>query len=121
MARILVGEDDELVGKVTSLVLRRAGHEVDLARDAARLRELFARGHYDVILLDVVFGAVNGADLARELREAGTTATIVGWSADGPADEAEARHAGFDTFLWKPVENRLLVETIERLTPDSPK
>lgn len=115
VARILIGEDDQLVGKVTSSVLRRAGHEVDIAPDVVRLRQLFASGHYDVIMLDVVFGDVNGADVARELRDAGATAPIVGWSADGPADEAEARRAGFDTFLWKPVENRILVETIQGL------
>ncbi|HEY0253864.1 MAG TPA: response regulator [Kofleriaceae bacterium] len=115
--RILIGEDDPGLAKVVALVLRRAGFDVDTALDAITLRHRLSAAHYDLLLLEVRFGATDGLELTRELRARGDDLVIVGWSADGPNDESAALESGCTAFYWKPLSNRVLVELFRELLP----
>jgi PAS domain S-box-containing protein len=65
--RILLVEDDILVGAVTEGMLADMGHLVTCAEDAAGAREALARGQFDLLFTDVRMpGGCNGVQLARE-------------------------------------------------------
>lgn len=115
MPRILIGEDDPGLGKVASLVLRRAGFDVDVAPNADALNVFLRAGQYDLVLLDVRLGSSDGLELMRLLRKSGLSIPIIGWSADGSSDEAPALAAGCNLFLSKPVRNLELLAAVRVL------
>src|SRR5271165_6379213 len=67
---ILLVEDEAFVREVTGEVLRSAGYEVLIARNAAEAAGVYAgrRGGVELLLSDVVLPGENGRVLARRLR-----------------------------------------------------
>jgi PAS domain S-box-containing protein len=69
-ARILVIDDDELVGRALSSSLSRAGHDVTTVNDGARaLNLLLAGGAFDLIFCDLMMRGMSGVDVALVLEE----------------------------------------------------
>jgi CheY-like chemotaxis protein len=67
--RILLTEDDALVGLVAEAVLREAGHEVALVCDGATALALVRRSDpFDVLVTDLSMPRLDGAALVRRLR-----------------------------------------------------
>jgi PAS domain S-box-containing protein len=121
--RILVVEDNADAAETLRLVLELAGHEVELARDAAegveRTRELLP----DVVLCDIGLPDRDGYDVAREIRAAPELAGVRLVALTGhalPEDQRRAAEAGFDAHLGKPVAPDTLQRLITSLGPPPP-
>lgn len=70
-ATLLVVEDDTAVRELTVRVLRRQGHEVLAAANAAdALRVAGSCADLDLVIADIVMPGMNGVELARQLRHA---------------------------------------------------
>ncbi|ALN56501.1 histidine kinase-, DNA gyrase B-, and HSP90-like ATPase [Lysobacter enzymogenes] len=113
---ILLVEDDATVAEVIAGLLRAQGHRVThVANGLAALAET-ATARFDLALLDLDLPGINGLDLARQLRVQGFAQPLVAVTARADADaEPQARRAGFDLFLRKPVTGAMLAEAIERV------
>lgn len=114
--RILLVEDDETVAEVIQGLLRARGHQVVHAGHAlAAMAESMGMA-FDIGLLDLDLPGLDGLDLARQLRAQGFTAPLLAVTAraDGGAEE-QAREAGFDDFLRKPLTGEMLAEAVRRL------
>ena len=69
-ARILVVDDDELVGRALSASLGRAGHDVTTVHDGADALDLIlSDGAFDVVFCDLMMRGMSGMDLARVLED----------------------------------------------------
>ncbi|QYR53453.1 hybrid sensor histidine kinase/response regulator [Lysobacter soyae] len=112
--RILLVEDDETVAEVLSGMLTQAGHHVAHAvHGLAALVELSAR-RFDLAILDLDLPAIDGFDLARQLRVSGFAGPILAVSARTDADaETSSRDAGFNRFLRKPIRTADLLAAID--------
>jgi two-component system cell cycle sensor histidine kinase/response regulator CckA len=66
--RILVVDDDAAVGRFVCAVLEQAGHLVHLTSDLEGARRVAAAEQLDMLLSDVVLGAVDGLDVADAVR-----------------------------------------------------
>jgi CheY-like chemotaxis protein len=80
---ILVVDDDPAVRTYTATVLSRAGHDVHEASDLADATALAARLPVDVLVSDIVLGAVDGLDVeeaVRRLRPAIRTVFMSGYA-----------------------------------------
>jgi|GEM_PF-3839211 len=66
---ILLVEDNALNQKVGGMVLKRLGHQFDLANDGAEAIRMFRAKPYDVILMDIQMPVMNGIDAAKEIRK----------------------------------------------------
>jgi two-component system, cell cycle sensor histidine kinase and response regulator CckA len=66
--RILVVDDDAAVGRFVCAVLEQAGHLVHLASDLEGARRIAASQQLDLLISDVVLGAVDGLDVAEAVR-----------------------------------------------------
>jgi DNA-binding response OmpR family regulator len=66
--RILVVDDDSDIVAVASLVLRRAGHEVDTAGSGAEALKRALQKTYDLVLLDINMPGLDGWETLRLLR-----------------------------------------------------
>ena len=108
--RVLLVEDDAEVRETVSSALRAAGFAIDTAADAQEALARLGRGaRYDALFTDVVMpGALNGLDLAREVRARyPATAVVVATGYSDRAVELPGVKA-----LAKPFEVRQAVEAL---------
>jgi CheY-like chemotaxis protein len=121
--RLLLVEDDGVVAEVVAALLQQQGHQVrHVPHGLAALSEL-ASAAYDLAVLDLDLPGIDGLQLARLLRARGETLPLLALTARAdPQAEPEARAAGMDGFLRKPVTGELLAAAIAGLgiAPSSP-
>ena len=114
--RLLLVEDEPIVAETIAGLLRAQGHTVrHAAHGLAALTEV-ATERFDAALLDLDLPGMDGLALAGMLRAQGFAAPLLAVTArsDGGA-EAQARAAGFDGFLRKPVTGALLAQALAAL------
>jgi two-component system OmpR family response regulator/two-component system response regulator QseB len=111
--RILLAEDDPLLGDGLRAGLRQQGFQVDWVRDgAAALRELQAVEHAAAVL-DLGLPRLDGLDVLRAARAAGVTTPVLALTArDTVAQRVGGLDAGADDYVVKPVD---LAELAARL------
>ena len=111
--RLLLVEDDPTVAEVLRGLLQAQGHRVvHAAHGLAALSEC-ATQPFDVALLDLDLPGMDGLSLAAALREQGFGGPLVAVTArSDAAAEPQARAAGFDGFLRKPVTGAMLAEAL---------
>jgi CheY-like chemotaxis protein len=116
--RILLVEDILANQLVTSTLLRREGHLVDIAGNAQEAIAAVASQPYDLIFMDIFMPGMSGFDTARQIRgTAGPAATvpIVALTANVcPEDQALCASAGMNEMLGKPVSLQELLDAIAR-------
>ncbi|MDD3409816.1 MAG: response regulator [Eubacteriales bacterium] len=122
--RALLIDDDPILLETAELALKKAGMRVDAAQkgedgvDMAVEHALSAP--YDVILVDWKMAGMDGLHVVRQLRaRLGDGIKIVVMTAYSIADvEHEARQAGVDGFLTKPLFRSKLLHAIQALFTD---
>ena len=117
-SRILIVEDNALNLELASEVLRAHGHAVLQARTAEEGLRLARSERPDLILLDVRLPGMDGLAAVRALKEDERTRAIPTVALTAQAmtgDEAEARVAGFDAYVTKPIDTRMLPRLVTRL------
>jgi two-component system cell cycle response regulator DivK len=118
MATVLVVEDNPANMKLTSVLLRRAGHEVLAAVDAETGLRLAHDEQPDLILMDIQLPGMDGlAATAILKRDAATKAIpVIALSALAmKADKERSQTAGCDAYLVKPLRYKELYEVMDHL------
>ena len=115
--RLLLVEDDRMIGATLRQALRLEGHAVDWVQDAQAAAASLASERFDLVLLDLglppaaaqrtgglaAYGS--GLDVLRELRaRADDTPVIVLTARDALEDRVAGLDAGADDYLVKPFE-----------------
>lgn len=103
--RILLAEDDPLLGDGLRAGLRQQGFQVDWVRDgAAAERELRAQP-YAAAVLDLGLPLKDGLDVIAALRRAGAALPVLVLTArDAIADRVRGLDIGADDYVVKPVD-----------------
>ncbi len=117
MRRILVVDDDVVLCEVFAVLLRRADFEVDLAGDGLKGVEMWEKGNYDLVLMDVQMPRMDGFEATRAIREkermrGGHTPIVAVTAYALRKDEEQCLAAGMDAYISKPVDFKKLFETI---------
>jgi len=121
--RILVADDNRVILKALSTVLRSNGYEVVTATDGAAVVSIVTRGEPDLILLDLLFPPDatdvgmhwDGFAILRWLRnmsEAKDVPVIVISGTEPASNESRSLAAGAQAFLHKPLDMDELIATI---------
>ena len=103
--RILLIEDDAMIGKTLSQALQQDGYAVDWVTDGAAGRVALdtAGDGYALELLDLGLPKKSGLDLLKEARRAGNKVRVLIVTArDAVADRVAGLDAGADDYLTKP-------------------
>jgi DNA-binding response OmpR family regulator len=103
--RILLVEDDPMIGKTLAQALTQDGYAVDRVSDgvAAKTALDVAQDAYALVVLDLGLPRKSGLDLLRELRRAGNRVRVLIVTArDAVADRVAGLDAGADDYLTKP-------------------
>jgi len=111
--RVLLVEDDPVVAAVVQDLLRQQGHAVEHAAHGLAAMAALQAGDFDLALLDLDLPGLDGFELARLLRKQGRRLPLLALTARADADaERQARAAGMDGFLRKPVTGAMLAEAL---------
>jgi two-component system, chemotaxis family, CheB/CheR fusion protein len=122
--RVLVVDDDPDISASTRGLLKLLGHEAEAAVSGKAALERAAAWRPDVALIDLRMPVMDGLELARQLRRLGGMggALLVAVTAQADQEEmAQARQAGFDLCLLKPLDLSQLEELLRNyaLTRDT--
>jgi two-component system, OmpR family, response regulator QseB len=113
--RLLLVEDDRMIGESLRAALRLDGQAVDWVRDVAAARSALGSERFDLVLLDLGLPAggpgpvsaepVDGLTVLRELRaRKDATPVIVLTARDAAGDRVKGLDSGADDYLVKPFE-----------------
>jgi CheY-like chemotaxis protein len=107
-ARVLIVDDDQAVREMFAQLLRREGHSVRTAGDAAAALEEVACWHPDAILLDYRMPLMNGMGFLYRLRaqafDASTPVAVITGDGDVGTLAAECAALGAAVY-FKPIRN----------------
>jgi PAS domain S-box-containing protein len=118
--RVLVAEDGRENQRLISLVLRRAGAEVEVADHGLAALERIERAQaegrpYELLVTDVQMPEMDGCTLARTLRGRGSRLAIVALTAHAMAEDRDrCLAAGCDDYASKPIDREALLRTCAR-------
>lgn len=121
--RILLAEDNELNMEIAEMFLQEKGAQVVKAWNGQQALNIFAAsppGYFDLILMDIMMPVMDGLEAARAIRglkrpDAGTV-PISAMSANAFDDDIErCREAGMDGHIAKPMDDRKLLATVQKL------
>ena len=103
--RILLVEDDAMLGAAVRSALAKAGHAVDWVQEGSAADLAVAGEPYDVVLLDLGLPDKSGLDVLRELRRRGLRMPVLILTAqDAVRERVAGLDAGADDCLVKPFD-----------------
>ncbi|TDF64317.1 response regulator transcription factor [Cupriavidus sp. L7L] len=119
--RVLLVEDDAMIGDSVRQALRQEGFTVDWVRDgdaglAAATSSQDGEACYDLVLLDLGLPRRSGLDVLRTLRTRGVpTPVLILTARDAVADRVAGLNAGADDYLVKPFDLQELAARMHAL------
>jgi two-component system OmpR family response regulator/two-component system response regulator QseB len=103
--RILLVEDDALLGDALHVGLRQAGHAVDWVRDGMAASTALASEDYAALVLDLSLPKRDGLDVLRRLRaDKKALPVLILTARDTVDDRIRGLDAGADDYLVKPFD-----------------
>ena len=103
--RLLLVEDDPMIGASVQNGLRHEAHSVDWVRDALAGELALTNDVYDLMLLDLGLPGKSGLELLANLRrKGGALPVLVITARDSVADRVKGLDAGADDYLVKPFD-----------------
>ncbi|MCX6560600.1 MAG: sigma-54 dependent transcriptional regulator [Candidatus Aminicenantes bacterium] len=115
MARLLIVDDDPLIGESLSLVIRKMGHDARLARTVREAADEIASRPFDIAFCDVRMPDGSGLDILPEIRKSPAAPEVIIMTGFGDPDGAElAIKKGAWDYVQKPLTAQEIRLTIER-------
>lgn len=114
--RILLVEDDKLLGDGVQAGLAQAGCSVDWVRDGMAADLALRTGEYAAVVLDLGLPRLTGLDLLQRLRAAGNKVPVLILTArDTVEDRIKGLDGGADDYLIKPFDLHELAARLRAL------
>lgn len=108
--RILLVEDDNMIGQSLRQALTENGLTVDWVKDGMLAQDALTQGSYAAVLLDLGLPRRSGLEVLRRARQDGDrTPMLVLTARDGVDDRVAGLDFGADDYLVKPFELRELL------------
>ncbi|MGV8933700.1 MAG: ATP-binding protein [Gallionellaceae bacterium] len=119
---ILVADDNGTNRKVLVKILQRAGHSVDAAKNGEETLDHLEANQYDLMILDMHMPDMGGLDIikihrATHLRDSTPVMILTANAMIEAQRECEA--AGVDSYMTKPFDPQLMLDTVAQLTSSS--
>ncbi|MEG3129296.1 response regulator transcription factor [Pantoea cypripedii] len=103
--RVLLVEDDRMIGSAVEAALKDASYATDWVRDGAQALLSLETHDYDLVLLDLGLPCRNGFEVLREVRGRGNPVPLVIVTArDALEDRLQGLDSGADDYILKPFE-----------------
>ena len=125
--RIMVVDDDPLVGELSTSLLRDAGYEVELIDDSFKALERIKAQPPAVAILDILMPGIDGMTICHRIKTDPATKDVRVVMVSGKAFHAERQRAldyGAELFIEKPYDietfAKQIGEILARQTPPPP-
>ena len=119
MTSILLVDDDEQLRTMLSVVLRRAGYEVQVAIDGIEATNFYRIHPTDLIITDLIMPGKEGLEIIRELGKGYPLVKIIAMSGGGRTGTTDylkvARAFGAQEVLEKPFPHHEILDAIRRV------
>jgi DNA-binding response OmpR family regulator len=103
--RLLLAEDDDVLGRATCVFMLRDGHAVDWVTDGNQLLALLPKFDYDCVVLDLGLPEIGGDDCLKNMRLRGNATPVIVTTARGFLDDRIGMlDLGADDYLVKPYD-----------------
>jgi len=117
---LLLAEDDLISRRLIRILIEKLGHKVNVVENGKKAYDAFVEGHYDIVLMDIQMPLMDGLECTRKIREyenrnnqphvaiiAVTAHAMIG-------DKEKCLNAGMDDYLTKPIEEKVLLNKINK-------
>jgi len=118
MIKVLMAEDSAVNRELLRELLESQGCEVEEAWDGEEAIDMLSRKRPDIVLLDIGMPKLDGFGVIRKVREDPNLADLPVLAVTAYAmrgDREKGLELGFDGYLSKPVDRRLLFAEMDRL------
>ncbi|HJV79246.1 response regulator [Noviherbaspirillum sp.] len=103
--RILLVEDDAMIGDAVRTSLRQDGYAVEWVRDGRAAEAALSAEHFDLVLLDLGLPDKDGIAVLQSLRQRKQTIPVIVITArDGVGERIKGLDAGADDYVVKPFD-----------------
>ncbi|MBT3354932.1 MAG: response regulator [Candidatus Scalindua sp.] len=118
---ILHAEDNKLNQLIITDILEMNGHDVTIAEDGKMVVDLWQKGDYDLILMDLKMPNMNGWEATKEIRRIEKTngghIPIIAITATAIKEELEkCLIVGMDDYITKAIDSQVLMKKIKTIT-----
>ena len=114
--RVLLVEDDRMIGEAVLDALRQQGYAADWVRDGAMAEAAAQAQAYDLVVLDLGLPKRDGLAVLRTLRASGARMPVlVATARDAVTDRIAGLDAGADDYLLKPFDIDELLARVRAL------
>jgi DNA-binding response OmpR family regulator len=118
-AKILVTDDDPQILQLTSMVLARAGFDVQKASTGKECLEAVQAYRPDLVVLDVVLPDISGIEVCKEIKTnkdlQGIFVILVSGVQVSSDYQAEGLDVGADGYIIKPITNKELIARVQSM------
>jgi len=115
--RILLVEDDDLLGGGVCSGLRHEEHAVDWVKNGETALSAVEETRYDCIILDIGLPKMNGFEVLRKIRKSKNNTPVLMLTAqDGNDERVKGLDTGADDYMTKPFEFTELCARLRALT-----
>ena len=118
MARIILVDDDPVIGDLVVNSMIDAGHAIGWIADAATALRVMRQRAPHIAIIDCAMPGMSGVELLRTMRSDGTLChvpAVMLTARQSSQDEAIAYCAGADDYLRKPIDLDFLIGRINAL------
>ncbi|TQF66034.1 response regulator transcription factor [Rhodococcus spelaei] len=116
MTAVLLAEDDEAIAAPLSRALGREGYDVTVEQTGPETLELALKGSFDLLILDLGLPGMDGLEVCRQLRGAGSDLAVLMLTArTDEVDFVVGLDAGADDYVGKPFRLAELMARVRAL------
>lgn len=117
--KVLLAEDEDVLRDILSQYLLRDGYEVTTVKNGQEARDALYETPFDALILDWMMPEVSGIELVKEVRQQGLLCKVLMITAkSSQEDEFLGLSSGFDDFLRKPFDPKILLLRLKKLLPE---
>lgn len=116
MSKILIADDEQLIRRLESDFLKKAGHEVLEAEDGEQALRVF-KSNPDIalVMLDIMMPGLDGWEVCREIRKTSSVPVMLVSARAQDFDQITGFEAGADDYVTKPFSPAVLVKRVDAL------
>lgn len=115
--RILIAEDEVELARGLKFLLEKNKFSADIVHNGLDALDYFYGADYDVIVLDIMMPGLNGLEVLRRIRAAGSAVPVLMLTAKAEIeDRVKGLEAGADDYLPKPFATREFIARVKALS-----
>ena len=115
--RILLAEDEKALSKALVKIFEANNYSIDAVYDGQEALDYLEAGNYDAAVLDIMMPKVDGIEVLRRIREAGSNLPVLMLTAKSEVeDKVKGLDTGANYYLTKPFATQELLAAVRAIT-----